>query len=66
MPHNLVICGFSEQRYMISNLCTFFGHPVYINTLENLDEHMIRLQDSKIGEARNDNKYFQLRSTDIF
>ena len=28
MTHNLVICGFSEQRFMILNLCTFLGHPV--------------------------------------
>ena len=27
MKHNLVICRFSEQRYMILNLCTFFGTP---------------------------------------
>ena len=27
MTHILVICRFSEQRYMILNLCTFFGTP---------------------------------------
>ena len=30
MTHNLVICRFLEQRYMILNLCTFLRHPVYI------------------------------------
>ena len=28
MTQNLVICQFSELRYMILNLCTFWGHPV--------------------------------------
>ena len=28
MTQNLVIFQFSEQRYMILNLCTFLGHPV--------------------------------------
>ena len=27
MTHNLLICPFSEQRYTILNLCTFFGTP---------------------------------------
>ena len=27
MTHNLVICRFLEQKYMILNLCTFFGTP---------------------------------------
>ena len=27
MTDNLVICRFSEQRYMILNMCTFFGTP---------------------------------------
>ena len=27
MKYNLVICRFSEQRYMILILCTFFGTP---------------------------------------
>ena len=32
MTHNLVICGFSEQRYMILNLRTCFGTPgIYIH-----------------------------------
>ena len=27
MTHNIVTCRFSEQRYMILNLFTFFGTP---------------------------------------
>ena len=30
MTHNLVSFRFSEQRYMILNLCTFLGHQVFI------------------------------------
>ena len=34
MTYNLVICRFSEQRYMILNLCTFLGHPVVSHDLQ--------------------------------
>ena len=36
MTHNLVICRFSEQRYMILKLCNFFGTPG--NTEKKVDK----------------------------
>ena len=38
MTHNLVICWFSEQRYMILNLCTFFWDTRY--TI-----HLLKIKD---------------------
>ena len=43
MTSTLLIDLFSEQRFVNSNLCTFLGHPVFINRvtrsiLENMKQ----------------------------
>ena len=40
MTLKLVICRFSEQKYMILNLCTFFGTP-------SIKIHFLRIYLSK-------------------